>query len=142
MKKIIIASILLLSVLIPNILSSQNIYETIKYKGKVGTSDVVVNISYMGNVLFGNYYYTKYNSKINFMSKKDYMNEKDTVILIEYIDTGFSKHEEIEKAMEKSTGNFRFSLNDLKNFMTKNTLYGKWFSSDGTTSYNVVLTKT
>ena len=118
-----------------------NIYEEVKYTGKVGTSDVVLTIRYMGNVLQGEYYYTKYNKVINFMSKKDYVDESGSVVMYEYIDNGLSNYDDVLEAMKKSTGSFVFSLQDLDNFDTSSKLSGKWVSASTGEKYIVELTK-
>jgi hypothetical protein len=106
-----------------------NIYENVTYTGKVGNSDVVLTMKYAGNVLQGEYYYTKYSKVINFMSKKSYADESESVIMYEYIDNG-SSYDDVLVAMKKSTGHFIFLLKDLDSFYEgSNKLTGKWVST-------------
>jgi len=141
MKKLIL--FLILSILLCNInkLHSQNIYDIVTYKGKIGTSDVVLKMSYAGDILLGEYYYSKFNKTISYRSEKNYVDESEIVILKEYIDNNFANYEQVIKAMEKSTGYFKFKLQDLNKYEDQKTLKGRWFSSDGKKSYEVILTK-
>ena len=141
MKKLIL--FFTISILLSNInkLHSQNIYDIVTYKGKIGTSDVILKMSYGGNILLGEYYYSKYKKTISFQSEKNYVDESEIVILKEYIDNNFANYEQVLKAMEKSTGYFKFKLQDLNKYEDQKTLKGMWFSSDGKKSYEVILTK-
>lgn len=100
---------------------SQKAYETATYKGKVGKYKIIMEIVH-GDNFYGDYFYLSKNKKISFSAEETIQNGK--IILY-------------EKVNDVKTGFFVFKSIDFE----KNSLSGKWFSIDGSKSYDVILYK-
>lgn len=118
MKKTFLIIITILSF---TIAYSQKANEITTYKGSIGKYKIVMEIV-QDDYFSGNYFYLSQNKKINFSSDEVIGNGK--VILY-------------EKVNNIKTGFFVFKNIDFE----KNILKGKWFSIDGSKSYEVILYK-
>ena len=137
MKKVLATLILFLTVFLSNRLSAQVTFETYKYSGTIGGNAVFMTFyanECAGCSVNGDYYYIKYNKKIEFRST-------------------YNSLKIIESVNGKDTGYFIFKGNyqagkynpdadggpAAYDFPDK--LIGKWYTMNGTKSYDVVLKK-
>jgi hypothetical protein len=117
--------IFLLAIFISNTVTAQTQYAEYEYTGKIGNN--AINLIFLEpdhfyNHLQGVYSYTKYNKRIEFNGEDGEFEGKVKLI---------------ESVNGKNTGYFVF--NDLD--YTKNKIIGKWYSMDGSKSFDVILYK-
>jgi len=125
MKKTLTLLAICLSIFISKNLSAQTRSVEYEYTGTIGNNSVKVTfleLEQMYNWLQGYFLYTKYNKKIEFRGEEGVFDGKEK--LTESVDG-------------KNTGYFIFY--DLDYSKTKIT--GKWYTMDGSKSYDVVLNK-
>ena len=126
MKKFLTISLFITLLFFSKELFSQKAYYYAKYTGTIGEFNVVLELT-DAEMWHGTYYYVKYKKDISFSSKKKFFKEGKKIILY-------------EQTNGIVTGYFSFASNDLD--LEKEYLYGKWFTTDGKTTYNVILKKT
>jgi hypothetical protein len=99
---------------------AQKAYFSATYKGKIGKYPIIMELV-QGDSFYGDYFYLSKNKKIT-LSTDDNVNNKGKVILY-------------EKVNNVKTGFFVFNTINFD----KASLRGKWYSIDGSKSYDVVL---
>ena len=120
-----IATILVLTVILSSKLLAQTQYVEYKFQGTINNNPIVITFlepDHFFNYFQGNYFYTKYNKKIEFRGE----------------DGVFDGHVKLTESVNGiNTGYFIFENLDY----SKNKVVGKWYSMDGKKSYDVILTK-
>ncbi len=99
---------------------AQKAYISATYKGKIGKYAIVMEL-FQGDSYYGDYFYLSKNKKIK-LSTDENINNRGKVILY-------------EKVNNVKTGFFVFNTINFD----KASLRGKWYSMDGSKSYDVVL---
>ena len=115
-------------------LKCQTIYESYKFTGTVGNTEIVLTFKIPGNWYNydqGEYYYTKYKTPILFKGneQKDLKDKRQKLI---------------ESNNGKETGYFIFYSNDYflnDIILGNNIIIGKWYNMDESISYDVILYK-
>lgn len=122
MKKTIFknAFYIIILVMIFGFTFAQKAYLSVTYKGKIGKYPIVMELV-EGDSFYGDYFYLSKNKKIK-LSTDENVNNNGKVILY-------------EKVNNVKTGFFVFSIINFD----KAILRGKWYSMDGSKSYDVVL---
>ena len=135
MKKVLATLILFLTIFLSNRLSAQVTFETYKYSGIIGGTTVVMTFyanECAGCRVTGDYYYTKYNKKIELQSE----NEVKIIESVNGKNTGYFIFKGATQAgtynPDADGGPAAYEFPDK--------LIGKWYTMDGTKFYDVILT--
>jgi len=127
MRKIVLTFTICIGIFISTKISAQTQYEEFSYNGMIGSSPIVLTFfvpNNFYNYIQGSYYYTKYNSIIEFRGEEGVF--EGAIKLTESVNG-------------KKTGYFVF--NNIDGIEWPRKIVGKWYNIYGSKSYDVTLSK-